>query len=447
MTETLPDIIRAQFRSRRNIALPRSALVLLYSDACYHEDVHVREVINKLPSLNPGEVVPVAPEPVALAVGVIPLTLAPVVIPVVPTGTVFPRTFSSTKNWAQLFVPRNPEEFFGQERPIRRCAQWLSSGEYKTTVLIISGPSGTGKTSLAKYLLPSAMHLDFDTYQHSALRFCLRGGTSFFNKTTKPSSGLVIHDFPCLPLASQKFILDLVHYFCPVSAIGLGFPMPIIFVMTDITPSFSRSLKHCSTRICLNRLSSKMLMALGYSLLRRTGHSLINQHDSLLRLSKLSCNAHHFVGALEDLVTGYRKNFFGTTDTAHSPFETVRKCWESTPNASAESVEPSTVHWLAENTPQLLKSARTVNYYAEFVSQWDCLFGQLTYGDQQSCESVRSIGSLVSLATRICVRDSAISPDKLRDASIVFPRSIRSEQCHLSSSSSSGLARALNTCF
>ena len=446
MTETLPDIIRAQFRSRRNIALPRSALVLFYSEACYHEDVHVREVINKLPSLNPGET-PVAPEPVAVAPEPVVPNLVPVVIPVVPTGTVFPRTFSSTKNWAQLFVPRNPDEFFGQERPIRRCAQWLSSGEYKTTVLIISGPSGTGKTSLAKYLLPSAMHLDFDTYQHSALRFCLRGGTSFFNKTTKPSSGLVIHDFPCLPLASQKFILDLVHYFCPVSAIGLGFPMPIIFVMTDITPSFSRSLKHCSTRICLNRLSSKMLMALGYSLLRRTGHSLINQHDSLLRLSKLSCNAHHFVGALEDLVTGYRKNFFGTTDTAHSPFETVRKCWESTPNVSAESVEPSTVHWLAENTPQLLKSARTVNFYAEFVSQWDCLFGQLTYGDQQSCESVRSIGSLVSLATRICVRDSAISPDKLRDASIVFPRSIRSEQCHLSSSSLSGLARALNTCF
>ena len=443
MTETLPEIIRAQFRSRRNVALPHSALVQFYNEACYEADVFAREVTNKLPSLNPSnnKLQPqLQPQLQPHTTEV--LKKVPCLIPITP------RTYSSSKNWAQLFVPRNPEEFFGQEKPIRRCAQWLSSGEYKTTVLIVAGPSGTGKTSLAKYLLPSAMHLDFDTYEHTALRFCLRGGTSFFNKATKPSSGLVIHDFPCLPLASQKFILDLIHYFCPVSAIGLGFPMPIIFVMTDITPSFSRSLKHCSTRICMNRLSSKMLMALGYSLLRRTGHSLINQHDSLLRLSKLSCNAHHFVGALEDLVTGYRKNFFGTTDTAHSPFETVRKCWESPPNAPSESVEPSIVHWLAENTPQLLKSARTLNQYAEFVSQWDCLFGQLTYGDQQSCESVRSIGSLVSLATRSCVRDSAISPDKFRDAAIAFPRSIRSDQLHLSPSLSlSVLARALNTCF
>ena len=235
MTETLPEIIRAQFRSRRNVALPHSALVQFYNEACYEADVFAREVTNKLPSLNPSnnKLQPqLQPQLQPHTTEV--LKKVPCLIPITP------RTYSSSKNWAQLFVPRNPEEFFGQEKPIRRCAQWLSSGEYKTTVLIVAGPSGTGKTSLAKYLLPSAMHLDFDTYEHTALRFCLRGGTSFFNKATKPSSGLVIHDFPCLPLASQKFILDLIHYFCPVSAIGLGFPMPIIFVMTDITPSFSR---------------------------------------------------------------------------------------------------------------------------------------------------------------------------------------------------------------
>lgn len=440
MTDTLPDIIRAQFRSRRNVALPQAALVKFYSEELYLNDVFVREITNKLPSLNP---VTFPPPPRLVTVS--PPSLSPISVPhPSPVAIQAPRVYATTKSWAQLFVPRKADEFFGQEKPIRRCGQWLSSGEYKTSILVLSGPSGTGKTSLSKFLLPTAMHLDFDTYEHSALRFCLRGGTSFFNSATKPASGLVIHDFPCLSQAAQKFILDLIHYFSPVSAIGRGFPLPIIFVVPEITSSFARSTKHCSTRVCLNRLSPKMLVALGYSLLRRTGHLITNQFDNIQRLSKLSCNAHHFVGALEDLITGYRRNFFGTTDTSHSPFEMVRNCWTSS-SSVAESMEPAIVHWMAENTPQFFKSARTVSNYAEIISQWNSLFGRLSYGDQQSCESVRYIGTMVSLATRVCLRDSAIAPEKFREATIDFPRSIRSEHYHVQRSLS--LAGALNSCF
>ena len=58
MTETLPEIIRAQFRSRRNVALPHSALVQFYSEICYEADVFAREVTNKLPSRNRNRMQP-----------------------------------------------------------------------------------------------------------------------------------------------------------------------------------------------------------------------------------------------------------------------------------------------------------------------------------------------------------------------------------------------------
>ena len=118
--------------------------------------------------------------------------------------------------------------------------------------------------------------------------------------------------------------------------------------MGDVPTSFARATKAFCLRIHTNRLTQKMLIALGYSLLRRTGHTMPNQYNTLLQCARTSNNAHHFIAALEDIVTRYRHNFFGTTDQEFSPFEVVRRCWTGQGNSFYH--DPATVHWVAQNS-------------------------------------------------------------------------------------------------
>lgn len=438
MTDILiPEIIRTQFRTRRNIALPYSALSLIYYCPEYQEDIHVREVVNKLPSLRPlGSPPPPPPPPAPSPPSAPPPPLTP---PPPPPPVAAKRKYSNQKSWSQTFVPRTAEEFFGQDKPMKRCVSWISSKEYQSSVLMVTGPAGTGKTSLARFLLPNAMELSFDNYEHSSLRFCLMGGKSYFNDATKSNAGLIILDFPCLSLAGQKYILDLIHHFAPVSGEGhfRGFPLPIIFVLPELSPALSRSTKHCSLRINMNRLSPKMLLALGYSLLRRTGYTISNQYTVLQRLSQTCFNARHFVGALEDTVTGYRANFYGSIDSPLSPFETVRSCWNDDRGTLTYDLDPGVVHWLSENTPPLLCSARALDLFCESVSFWDTLADGLA--------PLSVLAEIPAFSAKIALRECAVHKSVIREAPVVFPKSLR--RFPLSAKTSGSLVCALNSCF
>ena len=455
MESQIPEIVRTQFRSRRNVALPLSALDLFYSDDRYSNDIFIREVTNKLPSLRPvaprvpSE--PLAPralsEPLAPRAPLKPLEPLAPRVPLEPRAPLEPRTYACKKTWAELFVPRSANEFFGQDKPLVRCKSWLDCGDFKSSVLVLSGPSGTGKTSLARFLLPNAMELNFANYEHAALRFCLLGGKSYFNASSKSFAGLIIYDLPCLPATAQKYIFDIVHHLSKTT-----FPLPIIFVLSELSPSFSRITKTCSLRVAMNRLSQKMLLALGYSLLRKTGHSLPNQYAVLQKLSQTSCNAHHFICALEDTVTGHRSNFFGATDTTLSPFELVRNYWSMSysPLASIEALDSCIVHWLAENTPQLLSTARSVSFFCDSISEWDSLCGRLSYGERQATENtdgVRNIAMIASLTTKVALREAAVDSSLFREVPVSYPKSIRCVPVSSPSLNSSKLVCAFNSCF
>ena len=433
--DLFPDFIRRQFRSCRNIALPHSAILAFYSNEAYSQDVFEREVTNGLPSMRPGIKVPVeAPA--------IPSPGVPQDLPIVAPVKILPPPVSILRpqlSWPEMFVPRCAEEFFGQEKPLRRLMAWLSSGDCKSSFVTIHGPSGTGKSSLARFLLPGAMQVNFESYSHEAVRFCMRGGKSF-SETTKKFAGLIVQDYTCLSEAAQKYLLDIM-IFCSKKT----FPIPIIFVMGDVPTSFARATKAFCLRIHTNRLTQKMLIALGYSLLRRTGHTMPNQYNTLLQCARTSNNAHHFIAALEDIVTRYRHNFFGTTDQEFSPFEVVRRCWTGQGNSFYH--DPATVHWVAQNSTQLLKSVDTLSSFASSMSQWDSLYSRLSMGDRSN-EVGCFLSLLVSQQTHFAIQSSAIGNDLLREVPIDFPQSLRREiGVPSSNKKKSPLENALNFCF
>jgi hypothetical protein len=316
---------------------------------------------------------------------------------------------------------------FGQQLSIRRIQEWIGENAWKTSVLFLNGPTGSGKSLLCRLTFPDAIFFDFNTFATDAFQAAFCGFLRFSADRIRNKKALVISDFSCLPEKSQQYIVDVVVYYADKVK---HIPLPVIFIFDDIPARMSMVLARFSRRITVSRLSQKSLMALGFDICRRAGLSSERLSRCVADSAGVASNARHFISILEKKITG-RDSVVGVGcpgDVSFSPFDLVRKTWSVKPAVPIDKIvdmdgsETGLLHWLAANTAAAFglqgnPLAALCDDYSLFDTMNRKLFSHGNY----------SVRFATAQSTRVAVSEFGYGQALVNELPVAYPDSLRRE--------------------
>jgi len=417
---TLPAFALQQFRTQRAPVLNSQFLLEIYSNPLYEPDIVFRQKTRGFPSLCATDVAPLAP--VKRPIEPPPCSATRTALDVVSSpdlGPQKPKRSREETPWCQRFAPLVWEDLYGIRGTVTRSQEWLRC-DWKKTFLLVTGASGTGKSSLARLLLPGAETIDFNTYSSTRFQLALIGSGTL---SSPKSRGLILHDLFTLPELAQKFIRDSLVYFYKHDR---GCPVPVAIVLDDITPAFSVALARFFTRVTVYRPSKKILMSLGYSILRRAGLADQRFSSNVAAVAAVAANPRQYITYLQKSVCSRERPFsFFAADCHFSPFDLVRQVWCSARPRSVAAIarddsDGNLASWLSENTVALVIRHELRAAFCDDVSLVDAqrrlLFPRSTALPQY----------LAILAGRVAVSENGYGDACLLDLAVAYPKSLRS---------------------
>lgn len=438
-----------------NIRLAEDCCRALYSDPSYASYV-ARRAANGFPSLDPdlsrttcplkrntASVTQLTLPPPAKIPRLVPPSPKPVSAPSAPSAPI-------NAEWTSRFQPQTFEEIFGQANVVTQARRWLNSCDWHFRVLLLTGGTGTGKSSIARLLLPDATVVNCETYsndllyaawrprgQHFALSGSSSSGTSSSGSGTMHSSmGLIIHDFGCITREGQSYILNSLWHFIQRGSKQL-FPLPIVFVLgeNDFSSQIFKRITPNSLRLTVGNLSQKALQSLAAKILARAGIRCRFDSPAVVAAAKNCTNPRSFIKALDAIYSGSRLAGAGSVaDSTQSPFEVLRSLYlTGTTKSPLEAADLH--HWLLENTVPLLENAplsqpestNLLSLQADFVnmlSEVNVILKPLWQPSTMG-EACSSIGHMMGMKARLLTKGLAIRCPLITDMPVKFPASFR----------------------
>lgn len=402
MGDVCDNVIR-QFRSRRQVAISRDMLQLLYNDPRYSEHCHYRHVVRRFPNLNNEEY------PIEYSVQNKKRSIVNDSQSTHVNKKICNNDMQVDRSWPICFKPLSMNQVFGQIGAITKAKEWLEN-KWKNKFLLLHGPTGCGKSTIANILLPNAVSVNFCNFSCALLQSSF-ANFPIWSIEPKKSHGLIISDMACFPINGQKYLLDLLQYFP-----GREFQLPVILILDDIPPSFANAVVPISVRISVCRPSTRVLNTLGSQLIKRVGLNVDKNYTLLSQCANISLNVRHFVSNLQTIFEkcNFQQNL--QIDGIFSPFETLQSIWNIA-NKNCQQIDVKIIHWIVENTVKLIKRIDNVTRFCDDFSLLDC---------QSNLRSSTMMSSYSMYATRNAILENGYNNISVKDIEISYPLSLKS---------------------